>query len=433
MSTQRAIPGIPGYSIDDNGTVYDKEQKVVEQKIGRKGHPTVSLMMPWWKEKHHRVARLMLMAFDPRDKIDDLSITYNDGDITNVSLDNLAWSFEWYNPTLFPGITCPPDVFVAIPGFSNYGIDIYGNVKNLETGNLIKSITRGSTDHQCVRIRDDAGEWTSMLVHRLSALTFLMHPKDTDHLVVNHKDGNPKNNNVSNLEWTTYAENNRHAFQTGLRPDKAVMSRNLETGEIKTHATLSDCARYIGVAPNYLHTYVAAKLVTKFSTVKDKYQVKSANDLTPWPAGKVVARTLLDDVGEIEVLNLNTGKVDVLPKMIEVHRKYGIPKSSVANLLLKPLPTPYGSLMIRKKSDKKWPVYPPEIIAVFNQMRNKSRPVKVTDMDTGDVTYWAGTKYWCRKHANADPAIVSRSVNHTGRFEHYRFKYINLYDYARFE
>lgn len=432
MTNKRAIPGVPGYSIDENCIVYDKDQNVVEQRIDRKGHPIVSLMMPWWKEKNHRVARLMLMAFDPRDKIDDLSVAYNDGDITNTSLDNVSWSFEWYHPKDIPGITCPSNSFVTIPGFSEYGININGDVKKLSTGKMMTPSLRGKKNYKVVTIPDDEGVSRTVLSHRLAALVFLMHPKDTDHLVVNHKDGNPNNSNIENLEWTTYAENNRHAFRTGLRPAKAVMSRNLETGEIKTHATLSDCARYIGVAPNYLHPYVAAKLVTKFSTVKDKYQVKSANDLTPWPAGKVVARTLLDDVGEIEVLNLNTGKVDVLPKMIEVHRKYGIPKSSVANLLLKPLPTPYGALMIRKKSDKKWPVYPPEIIAVFNQMRNKSRPVKVTDMDTGDVTYWAGTKYWCRENTTTDPAIVSRTVNDTGEFNRHKFEFIDLYDYARF-
>lgn len=35
--------------------------------------------------------------------------------------------------------------------------------------------------------------------------------------VANHKDGNPVNNHVSNLEWCTVTENNRHALATGLR------------------------------------------------------------------------------------------------------------------------------------------------------------------------------------------------------------------------
>ena len=52
-------------------------------------------------------------------------------------------------------------------------------------------------------------------VHRLVATYFVDNPDSKG--VVNHIDGNKSNNVFSNLEWVTYAENNAHALDTGLK------------------------------------------------------------------------------------------------------------------------------------------------------------------------------------------------------------------------
>jgi len=51
-------------------------------------------------------------------------------------------------------------------------------------------------------------------IHRLVAKAFIPLVKDKN--IVSHKDGNPQNNNISNLEWCTYSENTQHAHDTGL-------------------------------------------------------------------------------------------------------------------------------------------------------------------------------------------------------------------------
>lgn len=51
-------------------------------------------------------------------------------------------------------------------------------------------------------------------LHRIVAKLFIPNPEGKK--CINHKDGDKLNNHIDNLEWCSKAENNRHAFNTGL-------------------------------------------------------------------------------------------------------------------------------------------------------------------------------------------------------------------------
>ncbi len=68
------------------------------------------------------------------------------------------------------------------------------------------------------------GVTTNHLLHRLLAVAFIPNPDNKPE--VNHKDGNKRNNDLSNLEWSTSKENKEHACRLGLmdsgpNPNKA--------------------------------------------------------------------------------------------------------------------------------------------------------------------------------------------------------------------
>jgi hypothetical protein len=53
--------------------------------------------------------------------------------------------------------------------------------------------------------------------HRLMAECFL--PNPTNKKTINHKNGVKHDNRLSNLEWSTYSENNQHAYDIGLKDE----------------------------------------------------------------------------------------------------------------------------------------------------------------------------------------------------------------------
>ena len=63
-----------------------------------------------------------------------------------------------------------------------------------------------------VHIVNAEGQAKNVLVHRIVGMTFLPNPQNLPE--INHKDNNPKNNNVSNLEWCTRKYNLAQSYLT---------------------------------------------------------------------------------------------------------------------------------------------------------------------------------------------------------------------------
>lgn len=137
-----------------------------------------------------------------------------------------------------------------IPGYENfYQVSDKGRIRGLDRvdsiGRNIKGkIISSSTDsygYSVLHLYKD-GKYKHFKVHRLVMIAFVGHSI----LQVNHKDGNKRNNMLSNLEYCNNRENQLHAIKLGLCPtsrgeqsnlsklkdsDIPVIRRRLEAGE----------------------------------------------------------------------------------------------------------------------------------------------------------------------------------------------------------
>lgn len=93
-----------------------------------------------------------------------------------------------------------------IPGYENYinySVSNLGKVKNNKTNRILKGM-RTKEGYIAVRVGDRV---KSYKIHRLVALAFIPNPNPVKFNQINHKDENPTNNRMDNLEWCDTAYN----------------------------------------------------------------------------------------------------------------------------------------------------------------------------------------------------------------------------------
>lgn len=88
-------------------------------------------------------------------------------------------------------------------------------------------------------------------VHRLVAEAFIPNPNNLPE--VNHKDGNKQNNCVSNLEWCTNGENQKHAYKTGLHKTIKIAQYDLNGNFIKNWNSIAEAQKQFNPDTHNIH------------------------------------------------------------------------------------------------------------------------------------------------------------------------------------
>lgn len=96
-----------------------------------------------------------------------------------------------------------------IPGFINYQASNLGNVRNKKTKLVLKP-NKNAKGYRHVSLSLGSRKDKRLIgVHRAVALAWI--PTNDKSLTVNHKDNNPDNNNILNLEWMSNSDNVRYS------------------------------------------------------------------------------------------------------------------------------------------------------------------------------------------------------------------------------
>lgn len=165
------------------------------------------------------------------------------------------------------------EIWKDIDGYIGfYQISNLGRVKCLQreiirSGDIKKNHTRKFTlneqikrtafdkdKYQIVALNKD-GKSKMHKIHRLIAKAFIPNPENKPQ--VNHIDGNPSNNSISNLEWVTNRENTIHAFKFLNRNEKRykieqfnnkkVLQYDKKGNLLNTYTTRAEASRKTGV------------------------------------------------------------------------------------------------------------------------------------------------------------------------------------------
>ncbi len=169
------------------------------------------------------------------------------------------------------------------------------------------------------------GKKVTKKVHRLVAQTFIPNPNNW--VEVNHKDCNPSNNCVSNLEWCSSEYNIQYREKYGKALSHPVYAVNLKTLGVLWFKSQVEASRKLGVDPSRISNVLKGKCnqtggywFTESENEVDKDKLHGIADSMQFRGG-------------VFAVNLNTLRVLRFESQSEASRELGVPQSSINSIL----------------------------------------------------------------------------------------------------
>lgn len=209
------------YSLDNLRWVSSNQENINNEESRKKISSIVAEKKDIIDEARHRQVRLTK-------KLKDANVDAKPTDV--FALDELE-TMRYYTNVIYKG-----EIWKPVPGYngkyeaSNYGrIRCVSELKNLKTAICqLRISNKGYYVVSVEKKEKDKHKYTKRGVHNLVMEAFVNNPDPIHLTMVNHKDCNPLNNQLSNLEWCN------HMYNLNYEPTKEKISNGVQKF-ISTH------------------------------------------------------------------------------------------------------------------------------------------------------------------------------------------------------
>lgn len=363
----------PRVYVSEDGQVLTYKQGILPTGQNHRGELVATVEL-WGERKEYLVSLLSLIAYGklklPKEYHHLVEPFHIDTNVLNLHPSNIGYRYITpIESRRYPG-------YYFVPMMNDYIINRDGIVIRRRDGRVVNPyVIRPTASKNRKNIKGgyvtfsltgDVGQ-TTIGRHRALALTFLPYPHYVDRLDVNHKDGVPGNDWLSNLEWVTRRENNIHAVKAGLRTQNIpCYAKNVHNGMEKEFFSFADAARYFNTDTRT----IADRLAVDDQKLYTGGWLFKLDRKTPW-------REVEDTHKELKVLpsgvrvyskNIFTGDVRLHESVAHCGRELpGLkheqgPKHQLRNGRNQPY---YGYLFKYESDNTPWPVYTPEQLAHY--------------------------------------------------------------------
>jgi hypothetical protein len=320
--------------------------------------------------------------------------------------------------------------FYYIPGYSRYVINLNGNVITVKTAKQrkwtllppAKNSIRGG--YVAMPIIADSGVKCSLSRHRAICLTFKSYDKHPSNFIVNHKNGIGGDDRIDNLEFCTYSQNTKHAYDLGLHANRLapIDVVNWITGYEKSFPSIQSCSDELSLA----HTFISNRLGGgNANRYEDGWRFKRASE--QWLALNEKTGSQMQG-RDVIARRIEDNKQLVFGSISQAANITGISSGTILSHCSGKVQTPMNGWNFRFLEDfAHWPDYTEQELMIFKEYPiSPGDGVEVHDLETNQILFFTSPAK-AAEHFGISYITVSKLARYNGtRQKRYKFRLVRV-------